>query len=181
MPDAVFEHYYDISSQYLLSLNIKALIIDIDNTLAPYEQAEPDERMASWFESLAKNGICTALISNNSRDRVELFNRSLGLPAYHKSGKPCAKNLRRAMAEMGSDKSNTALLGDQLLTDVLAGKHIGLKAFLVPPIKDRTSAFFRFKRALEVPTVKKYAKRANDQKSLAACAFWVSKAYKINK
>ncbi len=181
MPDRVFEHFYDIDPQYLLSLGIKALVIDIDNTLAPYEQAIPNERAIAWFASLSENGISAALISNNKRERVETFNESLGLPAYCKSGKPSAKNIRRAMAQMGSDKTNTAVLGDQLLTDVLGGKHIGLRAFLVPPIKDRSSAFFRFKRSLEVPTVKRYVKHCSDVESVSACGFWLDKRYKSNK
>lgn len=181
MPDAVFEHYYDVSPQYLSDLGVKALIIDIDNTLAPYEAAEPDERLASWLHSLRENGISAALMSNNDRIRVERFNKRLGLPAFYKSGKPFGKNLRRAMKIMESDKTDTAVIGDQLLTDVLSGKLLGLRAILVPPIKDRSSVFFRFKRSLEVPTVKKYVKRANDESALAACDFWINKRYKCTK
>ena len=177
IPDAVFEHFYDVTPQYLLSCGIRALIIDIDNTLAPYEVTAADERTLLWFASLSENGINAALISNNGRERVELFNRALGVPAYYKSGKPLAKNFKRAMAEMGSDKTNTAVLGDQILTDVLGGKHIGLRAFLVPPIKDRTSAFFRFKRSLEVPAVRKYLKAQGNNASLSACDFWISKKF----
>ncbi|MBQ4091675.1 MAG: HAD hydrolase-like protein, partial [Clostridia bacterium] len=136
---------------------------------------EPDERIISWLDSLKKNGIGAAFVSNNENERIEVFNKALGLPAYAKSGKPFAKNLKRAMAAMGSDESNTAVLGDQLLTDVCAGKHIGLRAFLVPPIKDRTSVFFRIKRALEVPTIRKYA--ASDPDGSAACDFWVNKRF----
>ena len=85
------------------------------------------------------------------------------------------------MKIMESDKTDTAVIGDQLLTDVLSGKLLGLRAILVPPIKDRSSAFFRFKRSLEVPTVKKYVKRANDESALAACDFWINKRYKCTK
>ena len=179
IPDAVFEHYYDVTPQYLESQGVHALIIDIDNTLAPYEVAEPDERLVLWFGSLKENGIRAALISNNCKERVELFNKGLGIPAFPKSGKPGGKNLRRAMVIMESDKKNTAVLGDQLLTDVLAGKHLGLRAILVPPIKDRSSAFFRFKRSLEVPFVKRFVKRAKDENAAAACDFWMNKRYKV--
>ena len=181
MPDGVFAHFYDITPEYLIFCGIKALIIDIDNTLAPYEIAKPDERTLTWFAALDECGIKAALVSNNDAARVELFNQELGLPAYPKSGKPFAKNLKKAMLLMDSDKTNTAMLGDQILTDIAAGKHIGLRAFLVPPIKDRTSAFFKFKRWLEVPMVKRYAKRINDAKTLAACDFWINKRYKTNK
>ena len=120
---------------------------------------EPDENIKNWFKTLAKNEIFATLVSNNDRERVELFNATLGLPAYYKSGKPFAKNLKKAMAAMGTDKTNTAMLGDQLLTDCFAGKHIGLRSIIVPPIKDKTNLFFRSKRFLERPFIRKYAKK----------------------
>ena len=181
MPDKVFSHFYDITPKLLSSLGIKALIIDIDNTLAPYEMADPDERILSWFALLAENGIKAALVSNNDAERVDRFNKLLCLPAYAKSGKPFARCLKKAMAQMGSDKTCTAVLGDQLLTDVLAGKHIGLRAFLVPPINDRSGAFFRFKRGIEVPFIKRYSKHTSDVNASAACDFWMNKRYKANK
>ena len=177
MPDRVFSHFYDVTPKLLTSLGIKALIIDIDNTLAPYEMDEPDARITAWFAELNESGIKASLVSNNGAERVELFNKTLGLPAYPKSAKPFARSLRRAMAQMGSDKTNTAVLGDQLLTDVMAGKHIGLRAFLVPPINDRSGAFFRFKRTLEVPFIKKYVKRSADGLAAQNCDFWINKRF----
>lgn len=175
VPDYMFAHFYDITPEFLHSIGISALLIDIDNTLAPYEVDEPDERIFAWFDALKENGIKATLVSNNGRERVELFNRDLGLPAYYKSGKPFAKNLKRAMAGMGSDKTNTAMLGDQLLTDAAAGKHIGLRTIIVPPIADKNNAFFRSKRALEVGSIKKYAKKNGNTE---ACDFWLRGLYK---
>ncbi|MGM9643604.1 MAG: YqeG family HAD IIIA-type phosphatase [Eubacteriales bacterium] len=177
MPDYIFRKFDDITADFLDSLGIKALLIDIDNTLAPYEVAEPDERILSWFNTLKAHGISATLISNNDKERVELFNRSLGLPYYYKSGKPFAKNLKKAMLRMGSDRTNTAMLGDQLLTDAAAGKHIGLTTFIVPPIKDKSSAFFRAKRALEVPVIRRYVKKHGTD-SRETCDFWLNKKYK---
>ena len=176
MPDYVFAKFDDITVDFLRDRGIKALLIDIDNTLAPYEVAEPDGRIVAWFDALRQNGISATLVSNNGRERVELFNRSLGLPYYYKSGKPFAKNLKKAMAAMGSDKTNTAMLGDQLLTDAAAGKHIGLTTIIVPPIRDKSNAFFRSKRALEVPTIKRYVK-AHGGDSADVCDFWLNKRF----
>ena len=162
-PDFMFEHYYDITPEFLLSQGIRALLIDIDNTLAPYEQDVPDEKIISWFDSLEKAGIRSALISNNHPPRVELFNRSLGLPAYADSGKPGKKNLIIAMKEMGSTVDNTAGLGDQLFTDTLAVHKLGMPSLIVPPIKDKTSLFFKSKRFLERPFIKKYKKAHKDE------------------
>ena len=159
MPDYMFPTYDAVTPEFLKSIGVCAVLADIDNTLAPYEQAEPDDRLRGWLASLADAGISITFVSNNGRERVELFNRSLGLPAYYKSGKPFGKNLRRAMTAMGSDKTSTVMLGDQLLTDALAGKHLGLRAIIVPPIRDRRDAFTRFKRVLERPFVRRYKRK----------------------
>ena len=157
-PDYMFEKFDDITPEFLESLGIKALLIDIDNTLAPYEQPEPDDRIKGWFRALHAAGISASLISNNHAPRVELFNRSLGLDAYPDSGKPKSKTLLLAMSKMGSDTTNTAVLGDQLLTDALAGHRLGMTALIVPPIKDKTTPFFKFKRMLERPYIRRYKK-----------------------
>lgn len=155
-PDYVFNTFDCVTPDFLRELGIHALLIDIDNTLAPYEQDEPDDRIRAWFDNLKANGIRTALISNNHAPRVELFNRSLGLPAYPDSGKPKSRALLTAMAEMGSTPQNTAGLGDQLLTDTLAVHRLDMLSIIVPPIKDKTTLFFRFKRWLEKPYMRKY-------------------------
>ena len=155
-PDAMFEKFDDITPEFLLSHGITALLIDIDNTLAPYEQPTPDERIKNYFNSLSSAGIKAALISNNNLERVELFNRELGLLAFADSKKPAKKTLLLAMEKMGSTKENTAAIGDQLLTDALGAHRLGIPAFIVPPIKDKKNLFFRFKRLLEKPYVKKY-------------------------
>ncbi len=155
-PDYIFNTFEDVTPEFLSSLGIQALLIDIDNTLAPYEQPEPDDRIRNWFNDLQKNGIRAALISNNHPPRVELFNRSLGLPAYADSGKPQSRALLAAMREMGSTVENTAGLGDQLLTDTLAVHRLDMPSIIVPPIKDKTTLFFRFKRLLEKPYIRRY-------------------------
>ena len=172
-PDFMFATYRDLTPAYLKERGIDVLIMDIDNTLAPYEQPEPDECIMTWLAEMQAAGIRLAFVSNNNRDRVELFNQKIGIRAHAKSGKPFGKTLRRVIRSYGSDASHTAMLGDQLLTDVFAGKHIGATALLVPPIKDKTTAFWRIKRALEKPIIKKYVKKHPEQ--AAHAAFWLKK------
>ena len=159
MPDYMFRAFDEITPAFLASLGVKAILADIDNTLAPYEQPEPDERIKGWIASLAEAGIGIAFVSNNDWERVELFNRTLGVPAYAKSGKPFKKNLVKAMNDLGGTLETTVMLGDQLLTDALAGHNLGVKCIIVPPIRDKKNAFFRCKRWLEKPVVKKFKKK----------------------
>ena len=162
-PDYIFDTFDQVTPEFLKELGISALLIDIDNTLAPYEQPEPDERIKAWFAKLEANGIQAALISNNHPPRVERFNRSLGLPAYPDSGKPGSQYLLEAMKEMGSTPENTAGLGDQLLTDTLAVHRLDMLSLIVPPIKDKTTPFFKFKRWLEKPFIRSYWKKHASQ------------------
>jgi HAD superfamily phosphatase (TIGR01668 family) len=166
VPEYVFDTYLDVRPEFLTSLGICALLIDIDNTLAPYEQDLPDENIINWFSEMKEAGISCALISNNHPPRVELFNSLLGLHAYAESGKPGKKTLIRAMRDMGVDASVTAGLGDQLLTDTLAVHKLGMISIIVPPIKDKRTLFFRFKRWIEKPFMKKYYKRKAKVKDL---------------
>ena len=168
-PDYMFATFDEVTPDFLKSIGVRALLIDIDNTLAPYEEPDPNQRIMDWFAELKKSGICAALVSNNHAPRVERFSKPLGVIAYPDSGKPARKTLERAMKELGVTHAETAMLGDQLLTDCFAGKHIGLRAIIVPPIKDKTNLFFRFKRLLERPFIRKYAK----QNGCRPCmAFW---------
>ena len=160
-PDYYFEKYSDITPEFLAENGIKTLLLDVDNTLAPYEQAEPSAENLVWLTSLNEAGISYAFISNNSSDkRINRFNEKIGAPAFAKSGKPFAKKtINRVLATLGGKRESTAFVGDQIFTDVCAGKFNGMRAILVPPIKDKKNLFFRFKRALEKPIINGYFKK----------------------
>ena len=159
VPEYKFEKFNDITPEFLSSLGVKGVLLDIDNTLEPYEHALPGEHVISWLNALSEYGIRTAIVSNNNRERVETFNKEIGMPAYAKAGKPFKKNLLRAMKDMGTDASDTVFIGDQILTDVWAAHNAGIIAILVPPINDKKDIFTRFKRLLEKPIQRKYDRR----------------------
>lgn len=159
VPDYMFDRYGDITPEFLASIGVRALFIDIDNTLAPYEQPDPDNDHRAWFAAMEKAGVRCALVSNNGRERVERFNATLGLDAQWKSGKPFGRVMKRFMRAWGVSAAETAVLGDQLLTDALAAHGLGLHAIIVPPIRDKRTAFVRFKRYLERPYIRTYRER----------------------
>ncbi len=165
VPDYMFEKFDDIGVDFLRSAGVRSLIIDIDNTLAPYEVAEPDERTFRWFGELRAAGIGAALVSNNDRARVERYNSRLALPAYYDCHKPSRKYLIKAMADIDAEPGSTLFLGDQIFTDVVAARRMGLRAAVVPPIKDKKTVFFRFKRLMERPIMRRYHKRAAERKA----------------
>ncbi len=156
VPEYFFDTFDMADADFLLGIGVKGIILDVDNTLEPYENPKPGERVLAWLESLKENGISAAIVSNNNKERIDLFNAELGLPAYSKGGKPSRKNLIKAMTDMGTTKENTILMGDQIFTDVWAAHNAGIAAILVPPIKDKRDILTRFKRLLERPVMRKY-------------------------
>jgi len=155
-PDYYFDDIYMITPQLLHDRGIRGLICDIDNTLEPYETAAPSDRVLDWINNMAEEGISVAFVSNNNRERVELFNRDLGFFASAKSGKPFGKHLIAAMKHMGTDISTTAMVGDQVFTDIFAGKRLKMLSILVKPINDKRTLFFRIKRYFERIILKGY-------------------------
>ena len=160
-PDFYFKKYDEITPEFLVQNGIKTLLLDVDNTLAPYEQSEPSEENLVWFRSLDDAKISYAFISNNSSDeRIKCFNANIAAPAFAKSRKPFAKKtINKALSTLGVENGNVAIVGDQIFTDILAGKFSGVRTILVPHIKDKKNLFFCFKRALEKPILKEYFKK----------------------
>lgn len=159
MPDYVFHSYRDVTAEFLRKRDIRALFCDIDNTLVTYDDPEPTEELMKWFHSLEEGGIKVAFISNNGPERVLNFNRSLNYVCFYKARKPSGKCCALCAAQLGVTRKQCAFLGDQLLTDAAAAHNFGICAIIVPPIKDKKNLFFRVKRLIERPYMKKYRKR----------------------
>ncbi len=161
-PHYTFRAYFDLTPQFLQEQGINVLLLDIDNTLAPYEQPLPDERLKQWLNGLRDAGIAVAFLSNNHAERVELFNKELGLACRYDAHKPLTKNAKKLFGSLGGTKHTTAFMGDQIFTDVCCARLCGACAFLVPPIWDRRDAGTRFKRKLEKGILRRFYKKHPD-------------------
>ena len=159
VPEYRFDTFDMASASFLQSIGVKGLILDVDNTLEPYEHPTPGEHVVKWLDELSAVGIRCAIVSNNNKERIGLFNKNIGLVAYAKAKKPFKKNVLKALSEIGVDPSEAALMGDQIFTDVWAAKNAGVRAILVPPINDKRDLFTRFKRLLERPIIRKYERK----------------------
>ena len=126
----------------------RGVIFDIDNTLVPHG-APADERAKKLFGQLHAMGFSTCLISNNQEFRVKLFNAEIGTNYIYNAHKPSTKNYIRAMETMGTDRTNTIFVGDQLFTDVWGAKRAGIRNILVKPIYPKEEIQIVLKRYLE--------------------------------
>ena len=156
VPEYKFNKFDDITAEFLLSIGVKGILLDVDNTLEPYEHATPGENVINWLNSLWNAEIKTAIVSNNNQARLDLFNKDLNILGFTKAGKPFPFKLKKAMKELSIKPDETIFLGDQILTDVWAAHNAGIRAILVPPIKDRRDLLTKIKRKIEIPIHKKY-------------------------
>lgn len=159
IPDRIFDDVYQITPELLRRLGKTAVIFDIDNTLTCDKNAEPDDRLKTYLSSLTENGIQIALVSNNNRERVETFNRSLHFFTTPKAGKPKKSALIPSLGYFNAAKEQVLFVGDQVLTDVLAARKHAIHVFLVRPINRYENGFFYVKRLLERPFIRAYYKR----------------------
>ncbi|MDA3846613.1 MAG: YqeG family HAD IIIA-type phosphatase [Vallitaleaceae bacterium] len=155
-PNNHYNSVHEIDYKQLQVLGVKAIIFDIDNTLVPYDILEPTPQVIGLIEKLQKDGFKLCLISNNNKNRVDLFNKELKLPAIAKAYKPLSKNIKKGLALLGSQADQTALIGDQMFTDVWGGNRVGLFTILVRPIQDKEEWITKIKRGIEKKVFKKY-------------------------
>ena len=135
--------------EYLLEHGIKVLICDIDNTLVAHDVALPNEEVCSFLKGIAQVGISVVFISNNVEERVHTFAKDLGYPYYSFAMKPLPLTYWKMLREYKVKKSEVAVLGDQLMTDILGANFVGLHTILTAPVVERDLACTKINRKFE--------------------------------
>ena len=150
--DFLADSIYDISGEALARRGIKLLLADLDNTLVPYGVPLPDEKVINWRDELHAYGITLFILSNNRHEhRPRIFAEGLDVPYIGHAAKPYKKSFLRAMEEMRVTKEQTAIIGDQIFTDVLGGNRAGISTILVKPIRLAGNPGRYLRYAVEVP------------------------------
>ncbi|MCD7824302.1 MAG: YqeG family HAD IIIA-type phosphatase [Oscillospiraceae bacterium] len=154
-PKYVFNTIADIDVEFLQRENIKALILDLDNTLTTHNNPIPNEKIAGWLAKMKAEGVPMLIMSNNHYERVKPFSESLGLDFVCDAGKPLGKGYKEAIGRLELPKKEVATVGDQIYTDVLGSNFHGIRCIFTFPIVYETGFWFRVKRTLEKPLLPK--------------------------
>lgn len=154
-PKVKLERVTDISIEILNKYGIKALILDVDNTLSTHHGQVLTDGLPEWLDLMRQNGIKMTVLSNSKAKRLIPFAEKIGLDFISLGLKPLPFGYCRALKKLGTAKKETAIVGDQLFTDILGGNLVGVKTVLLTPIKLETSLRFRMKRKVERFLIKK--------------------------
>jgi HAD superfamily phosphatase (TIGR01668 family) len=138
-----------IDPDRLVRDGIRGVVLDLDNTVVAWNASAPTEAVRHWVDRLRRAGLKACIVSNNFRDRPRAIAEALGIPVVLAAVKPIPWAFRRAMTIMGIPAHQTALIGDQLFTDILGGNLVGMYTILVDPLSSQEFPTTKLVRRLE--------------------------------
>ena len=134
MPTWYCKSIYEIDLQVLKNNNVKYILTDLDNTLAPYNVALPDERAINVIETIKKEGFNVIIVSNNTGKRVELFSSKLNVDYISGAKKPFTSTITNQLMSRNIPIEECVLIGDQLMTDIKCATRLKCKCVLTEPL-----------------------------------------------
>jgi hypothetical protein len=149
-PHVLIDSVLDLGIPQIRALELEAIILDVDCTLKSYSAATCTPEVTAWVATLLEAGLRVCLVSNGREGRIARFAEGLGVPYIAKAFKPMPWGVLAAMRRLGARREQTAMVGDQLFADILAGRLAGVLTILVRPIRPEEEPWFtRLKRRPE--------------------------------
>lgn len=148
-----------ITPEFLKENDIKALILDIDNTLLDFD-LKIVEGLEDWYREIKNNNIkCIILSNSNKTTKVKMVAELLGINYIKFALKPLKRGFKLAQKQLDVPNENIAVVGDQIFTDVIGANRSKMFSILVEPLAEKDLWMTRFKRPLENLVIKKYLKK----------------------
>ncbi len=154
-PDEYFNKIENITIEYLQKHKIKALILDMDNTLIDNKEKMP-KNVFKWAKELIGQGVKLIIVSNtNKKEKVEKTSSLLGIKYVFFAKKPLKGGLMKAKKILGENEKNIAVVGDQIFTDVIGGNRCKMYTILVDSLEEKDFWYTAWKRPIENKIKKK--------------------------
>ncbi len=144
----------EITPEMLADLGLKALFLDVDNTLSTHHGTILIDGLIDWLELMKNNGIKTVVVSNSKRFRIEPFAERINQPFVSLACKPLPFGYSKGRKMAGVKKKECAIVGDQIFTDILGANLYGIKSILVRPVKLEDGLSFKLRRYFEKKILK---------------------------
>lgn len=152
LPKLILERLTDITPALLADSGVRALFMDFDNTIVPYTTDQPSRELLDWLSGMRSSDVFLCVVSNSKKPRVIRFCETYALPCVTHSRKPFQKGIRAALVRYGLQPGETALVGDQIFTDVLGANCGGLCSILIRPLRLH-NIWLRLRHLLEQPMI----------------------------
>lgn len=160
-PKAHFKNVREITIEFLKKNEIKALILDVDNTLIDYDRKLEDSTI-KWAEELKKQGIKLYILSNtNKKDKVQEVAKKLKIEYEYFAKKPFKTGFKKVQTKLQEEAKNIGVVGDQIFTDIIGGNRCKMFTILVEPIAEKDIWITMLKRPIENTIKRQYIKNIN--------------------
>ena len=148
-PNEYFDKIDKITIEFLQKNKIKALILDMDNTLINVKEEMPQD-IENWAKSLKGQGVKLIIVSNsNKKSKIEKTANKIGIKYVGFAKKPLKGGLKKAMKILGEKPENIAVVGDQIFTDIIGGNRCKMKTILVDSLESKDFWYTAWKRPIE--------------------------------
>lgn len=139
----------DINKEFVEKNDVRALILDMDNTLSLHGEPAEEEGVMEWLNEMRRLDVRMMVVSNNNVKRVAPLAKKLRLKFTANGLKPLTFGVERALKKMGRGRKYTLVVGDQIFTDILAGNLAGMRTVLVEPFQMENIWYIKMKRKIE--------------------------------
>ena len=166
-PNIYLNKVEDITIQTLIKNKIKLIILDVDNTLIDYYK-NLSENIINWAKEMKGQGIKLYILSNtNNEEKVKAVAKKLEIKYKHFAMKPLKRGFKYVQKETNIKPENIAVVGDQILTDVLGGNRNKMFTILVDPIDEEKEYWYTaWKRPIENKIKNKYRTKEEKNKNV---------------
>ena len=161
IPFAHSASIYEIDPDFYKRNNVKTLFMDLDNTLDSYRARVPQQRTIDYVNKVKEAGVTPVIISNNKAKRVSGYANLLGVEFLSSAHKPFSRRIKKEIARRGLTANDVMLVGDQMMTDVLAAKGAKIKVVLTEKIVKEDQWTTHINRIFDRPIRKYHRKRNN--------------------
>ena len=141
-----------LTAPVLCRRGIHLLMLDFDNTIVPYTTSVPTEEMLQWLHKMNESDVQICVVSNSRNSRVKVFCEKYGLDCITHAKKPFTKGIKECLARYGIAAMHSALVGDQIYTDVLGANCAGITSVLIPAIHNH-NIWLKLRHVAELPFI----------------------------
>ena len=158
--DYRFKRVTDITPSDLEKMGVKAVGLDVDNTICFDGTMDFIEGIHEWIQNIKNAGIPIMIITNATNPRAGRVAKALSLPYVHLAKKPFSFKLKFAAKRMGVNINEMAMLGDQLFADIKAANKCGAVAVRIDPMQGETRfpRYYAKRRRKEAPIIAEFEK-----------------------
>jgi HAD superfamily (subfamily IIIA) phosphatase, TIGR01668 len=158
-PRVQAESVLELDLSELQKVGIRGIIFDLDNTLVEWKQENITPEVIKLVSRFKDAGFKMCILSNALEHRVEAVANLLEIPYVSRAAKPRKLPFKKALEYMDTEPEETAVVGDQLFTDILGGNRMELYTIWTPPLSDTEFISTKAVRQIERLVIKRFRRK----------------------